>query len=155
MSVGHYENFPVASRLVPAALRPAVVAIYRFARSADDIADEGDASDARVQQAIALIDGAPLAGELPLELIGTAFQQRVWRALRGIPSGETTTYAELAERIGAPGAARAVGTACGQNPVAVAVPCHRVVRHDGSLGGYRWGLARKRVLMAREQRRAG
>jgi AraC family transcriptional regulator of adaptative response/methylated-DNA-[protein]-cysteine methyltransferase len=89
--------------------------------------------------------------DIPLDLLGTAFQQRVWRALREIPAGTTTTYAELARRIGAPRAVRAVGTACGANPVAVIVPCHRVVRGDGGLGGYRWGLARKKALLARER----
>jgi AraC family transcriptional regulator of adaptative response/methylated-DNA-[protein]-cysteine methyltransferase len=92
--------------------------------------------------------GQPL--DVPLELLGTAFQQRVWRALRDIPRGATTTYAELARRIGAPRAVRAVGTACGANPVAPLVPCHRVLRGDGGLGGYRWGLARKKALLARE-----
>ena len=89
---------------------------------------------------------APAAADIPLDLLGTAFQQRVWRALRDIPRGATTTYAELARAIGAPRAVRAVGTACGANPAAVAVPCHRVLRGDGALGGYRWGLERKRAL---------
>ena len=101
--------------------------------------------------AVKLIDGATPAPEVPLDLVGTAFQQRVWRALREIPPGTTTTYAQLARRIGAPRAVRAVGTACGANPVSVAVPCHRVVRGDGGLGGYRWGLARKKALLARER----
>jgi AraC family transcriptional regulator of adaptative response/methylated-DNA-[protein]-cysteine methyltransferase len=102
---------------------------------------------------VALIDGAgiPAGTDIPLDLVGTAFQQRVWRALRDIPAGTTTTYAELARRIGAPRAVRAVGTACGANPVAVAVPCHRVIRGDGALGGYRWGLERKKALLARER----
>jgi len=100
--------------------------------------------------ALELIEGATPAPEVPLDLVGTAFQQRVWRALREIPPGTTTTYAALARRIGAPRAVRAVGTACGANPVSVAVPCHRVVRGDGGLGGYRWGLRRKKALLARE-----
>jgi AraC family transcriptional regulator, regulatory protein of adaptative response / methylated-DNA-[protein]-cysteine methyltransferase len=89
-------------------------------------------------------------GDLPLDVRGTAFQRRVWQALRAIPPGRTTTYAEIAASIGAPNAIRAVGTACGANPVAVVIPCHRVVRTDGGLGGYRWGLGRKRALLARE-----
>lgn len=89
--------------------------------------------------------------DIPLDLMGTAFQRRVWRALRDVPPGQTATYAEIACRIGAPRAVRAVGTACGANPVAVAVPCHRVVRGDGTLGGYRWGLERKKALLARER----
>jgi AraC family transcriptional regulator of adaptative response/methylated-DNA-[protein]-cysteine methyltransferase len=90
------------------------------------------------------------AHDLPLDLRGTAFQERVWRALRAIAPGTTVTYAELAERVGTPSAARAVGAACAANPVAVAIPCHRVVRSDGSLAGYRWGVERKAALLARE-----
>jgi AraC family transcriptional regulator of adaptative response/methylated-DNA-[protein]-cysteine methyltransferase len=100
---------------------------------------------------VKLIDSAGIAPELPVDLLGTAFQQRVWRALREIPRGTTVSYAELARRIGAPRAVRAVGTACGANPVAVAIPCHRVLRGDGALGGYRWGLGRKKALLARER----
>lgn len=93
--------------------------------------------------------GTPLA--LPLDVRGTAFQQRVWQALRQIRPGETVSYSELARRIGMPQAARAVAQACGANPLAVAIPCHRVVRNDGALSGYRWGVARKRELLRREQ----
>lgn len=88
--------------------------------------------------------------DLPLDLRGTAFQMRVWRFLQGIPLGETRSYADVAQAIGAPKATRAVGTACGANRVAVLVPCHRVLRGDGGLGGYRWGLERKRALLAAE-----
>lgn len=87
---------------------------------------------------------------LPLDLRGTAFQHRVWDALRRVPPGETLSYAELARRVGSPRGARAVARAVASNPVAIVVPCHRVVRSDGSSGGYRWGLARKRALLARE-----
>ncbi len=90
------------------------------------------------------------APDLPLDLRGTAFQMRVWRFLQGIPLGETRSYADVARAIGAPKASRAVGTACGANRVAVLVPCHRVLRGDGALGGYRWGLDRKRALLAAE-----
>lgn len=90
------------------------------------------------------------APDLPLDLRGTAFQMRVWRFLQGIPLGETRSYADVAQAIGAPKATRAVGTACGANRVAVLVPCHRVLRGDGSPGGYRWGLARKRALLDAE-----
>jgi AraC family transcriptional regulator of adaptative response/methylated-DNA-[protein]-cysteine methyltransferase len=94
------------------------------------------------------------AFEPALDPIGTPFQRRVWQALRDIPAGETTTYAALAARLGLPrSAARAVGTACGANPIAVAIPCHRVLRGDGSLAGYRWGLERKRELIERERSR--
>ena len=88
--------------------------------------------------------------DLPLDLRGTAFQMRVWRFLQGIPLGETRSYADVARAIGAPKATRAVGTACGANRVAVLVPCHRVLRGDGGLGGYRWGLERKRALLDAE-----
>ena len=92
-------------------------------------------------------------GRVPVELIGTAFQQRVWSALMRIPPGETRSYAELAKQIGAPRSARAVARACAGNRVAVLVPCHRVIRGDGSPGGYRWGLPRKQQLLAAESTR--
>src|SRR5437879_2936115 len=88
--------------------------------------------------------------DLPLDVRGTAFQQRVWQALREIPAGTTSTYAKVAARIGAPRAVRAVARACASNAIAVAIPCHRVVRHDGGLSGYRWGVKRKRLLLERE-----
>jgi AraC family transcriptional regulator, regulatory protein of adaptative response / methylated-DNA-[protein]-cysteine methyltransferase len=88
--------------------------------------------------------------DLPLDPGGTEFQQRVWRALRDIPIGTTASYAEVARRIAAPKSFRAVAQACGANSIALAIPCHRVVRNDGALSGYRWGVARKRVLLERE-----
>jgi AraC family transcriptional regulator of adaptative response/methylated-DNA-[protein]-cysteine methyltransferase len=90
------------------------------------------------------------ATTLPLDLAGTAFQIRVWEALRAIPSGETRTYSQVAAAIGSPTAVRAVGSACASNPVALTVPCHRVVRRDGSLAGYRWGVETKRALLRAE-----
>lgn len=95
------------------------------------------------------------AGAVPVELIGTAFQQRVWEALMRIPAGETRSYAELADSLGTPRGARAVARACAGNRVAVLVPCHRVIRGDGSLGGYRWGLPRKQALLDSERRGHG
>jgi AraC family transcriptional regulator of adaptative response/methylated-DNA-[protein]-cysteine methyltransferase len=89
--------------------------------------------------------------EVTVDLLGTGFQQRVWDALMKIPIGETVSYAELAQSLGAPRAARAVASACAHNRIAVVVPCHRVIRGDGSLGGYRWGLPRKQQLLARER----
>jgi len=121
----------------------------RFPRATVHASD--DALDALAAEVVLMVDAAGLAANIPLDLMGTAFQQRVWRALRDIPAGTTTTYSEIAKRIGAPRAVRAVGTACGRNPVAVAVPCHRVLREDGALGGYRWGLERKKTLLARER----
>ena len=87
---------------------------------------------------------------LPLDLRGTAFQERVWQALREIPAGVTVSYADIAQRMGAPRAVRAVARACGANTIAVAIPCHRVVRRDGDISGYRWGVERKRELLRRE-----
>jgi AraC family transcriptional regulator of adaptative response/methylated-DNA-[protein]-cysteine methyltransferase len=92
----------------------------------------------------------PLA--LPLDIRGTAFQQRVWKELQRIPAGERVSYSELAKRLGQPRSVRAVAGACAANRIAVAIPCHRVVRSDGSLSGYRWGVARKKQLLARERR---
>lgn len=93
--------------------------------------------------------------DLPLDIRGTAFQHRVWQALRAIPVGETISYAQLAQRVGSPGAVRAVAGACAANKIAVAIPCHRVVRTDGSLSGYRWGVERKRLLIDNEARSRG
>ena len=87
---------------------------------------------------------------MPLDLLGTAFQKKVWDALMKIPAGQTRSYAELATDLGHPHSARAVANACGRNKVAVLVPCHRVIRGDGSLGGYRWGLPVKQRLLERE-----
>jgi AraC family transcriptional regulator of adaptative response/methylated-DNA-[protein]-cysteine methyltransferase len=88
--------------------------------------------------------------DLPVDLRGGDFERRVWRALQDIPAGATQTYSEVAQRIGAPQSAKEVGEACAANPLAVAVPCHRVVRKDGGLAGYRWGVKRKRALLERE-----
>ena len=99
---------------------------------------------------VGLVEAPRLGLDLPLDVRGTAFQQRVWQALRAIPPGSTASYAEIARRIGAPAAVRAVAGACAANPLAVAIPCHRVVRTDGGLSGYRWGIERKRALLERE-----
>lgn len=103
-----------------------------------------------VSRVVGLIEAPRVGLDLPLDVRGTAFQQRVWRALRDIPAGTTVSYRELAGRIGAPGSIRAVAGACAANPLAVAIPCHRVVRSDGGLAGYRWGVERKRTLLRRE-----
>jgi AraC family transcriptional regulator of adaptative response/methylated-DNA-[protein]-cysteine methyltransferase len=99
-----------------------------------------------------LVEAPELGLELPLDVRGTAFQQRVWQALREIPAGSSASYSEIAGRIGSPHSARAVAHACAANPLAVAIPCHRVVRSDGGLSGYRWGVERKRALLQREAR---
>ncbi|MDF3881094.1 MULTISPECIES: bifunctional DNA-binding transcriptional regulator/O6-methylguanine-DNA methyltransferase Ada [Cupriavidus] len=103
-----------------------------------------------IAQVVGLIEAPSLGLDLPLDVRGTAFQERVWQALREIPAGTTASYAEIAARIGAPKAVRAVAQACGANHLAVAIPCHRVVRSDGNLSGYRWGVERKRELLERE-----
>lgn len=106
--------------------------------------------EALVARVVGLVEAPGFGLDLPLDVRGTAFQQRVWKALRDIPPGATATYAEIAARIGAPKAMRAVAGACAANAIAVAIPCHRVVRNDGSLSGYRWGVERKRALIDRE-----
>ena len=105
-----------------------------------------------VAQVVGFVEQPRTACDLPLDIRGTAFQQRVWQALRKIPPGTTTTYAEIAARIGEPKSVRAVAGAIAANPIAVAIPCHRVIRTDGSLCGYRWGVARKRALLKHESK---
>lgn len=106
--------------------------------------------EARVARVVGFVEAPALGLDLPLDIRGTTFQQRVWHALRDVPAGATATYGEIAQRIGAAGAARAVARACASNPLAVAIPCHRVVRTGGELSGYRWGVERKRALLDRE-----
>lgn len=108
------------------------------------------AFEALVATVVGFVEAPRTGLDLPLDVRGTAFQQRVWQALREIPAGETASYAEIAQRIGAPRAVRAVAGACASNPLAVAIPCHRVVRKDAGLSGYRWGVERKRALLERE-----
>lgn len=114
-------------------------------------------ADARghLPRVVALLDGAPTAAEVPLDLLGTPFQRAVWAELRRIPQGQTASYTQVAERVGRPRAVRAVANACAGNHAAVVVPCHRVVRTDGGLGGYRWGTERKHALLADERERTG
>lgn len=105
-----------------------------------------------VAKVVGFVEAPGLGLDLPLDMRGTAFQQRVWQALREIPVGRTVSYAEVARRIGEPKSVRAVAQACGANRIAVAIPCHRVVRNDGALSGYRWGVERKRALLKKEAR---
>ena len=107
-----------------------------------------------VATVVAFVEAPGQGLDLPLDIRGTVFQQRVWAALRAIPAGTTASYARIAAEIGAPAAVRAVAQACGSNALAVAIPCHRVVRSDGALSGYRWGVERKRTLLDREARTA-
>ncbi len=115
----------------------------------------GLVEDPKLEQLMArvldLIEAPAETADLPLDPRGTDFEMRVWQALREIPAGSTATYSEIAERIGAPREAYAVGDACAANMIAVAIPCHRVVRKDGTLAGYRWGFKRKRALLERER----
>jgi AraC family transcriptional regulator of adaptative response/methylated-DNA-[protein]-cysteine methyltransferase len=102
---------------------------------------------------VAFIEGEASLARVPMDIRGTVFQRRVWEELRRIPRGETRTYRDIARAVGAPDAVRAVGSACGANPVALVVPCHRAVRTDGGLGGYAWGLGRKKKLLALEKKK--
>jgi AraC family transcriptional regulator of adaptative response/methylated-DNA-[protein]-cysteine methyltransferase len=123
------------------------------ARFPGDVVAEG-AGDATAfaTMVVEAIDRPARQADLPLDLQGTPFQRKVWQALRRIPAGKTASYAEIARKVGSPGSARAVAQACAANGLAVAIPCHRVVRSDGSLSGYRWGVERKRRLLDLEAR---
>lgn len=122
----------------------------RFARARLVGAEQG--FENLVAKAVSLVEQPAAPVDLPLDIRGTAFQRRVWEALRAIPAGETRSYGEIAAGLGMPRAVRAVARACAANPLAVAIPCHRVVRLDGGLSGYRWGIERKRALLDREAR---
>jgi len=134
------------------------------ARLADDLAAEfpgaallrdDEALRPWASSIVEAVAGRAVNAEVPLDLYGTDFQRRVWAELQRVPLGETATYAQIAERIGRPTATRAVANACGSNHAAVVVPCHRVVRSDGGLGGYKWGVERKRALLAEERATRG
>ncbi len=120
----------------------------RFSR-ADLIGGDRD-FERTIAAVVAFVESPSIGLSLPLDVRGTSFQQRVWQALRHVPAGETVTYSQLAQRIGAPKAVRAVASACASNAIAVAIPCHRVIRNDGALSGYRWGVERKRALLEKE-----
>jgi AraC family transcriptional regulator of adaptative response/methylated-DNA-[protein]-cysteine methyltransferase len=138
-----------------AALEAALRREYPQAEIASETPGDEAGSLATWATAVARQLGSPERADLPLDLQATAFQQRVWRALTEIPAGATRSYGEVAAALGEPRAARAVARACATNPVAVIIPCHRVVRGDGDLGGYRWGADRKRLLLERERSAAG
>ena len=106
-----------------------------------------------VAKVVGFVETPAIGLDLPLDIRGTAFQQRVWQALREIPTGKTLSYSQLAQKIGKPKAVRAVASACAANKIAVAIPCHRIVRNDGALSGYRWGLARKASLLEKESKK--
>jgi AraC family transcriptional regulator of adaptative response/methylated-DNA-[protein]-cysteine methyltransferase len=128
-----------------------LVALYRHAV----LLPGGPEFDALLAEVVAAIEEPARAAELPLDIRGTAFEERVWAALRRIPVGTTATYGEIAAALGRPTAHRAVARACSANPAAILVPCHRVVRADGSLAGYRWGVSRKRALLEVERGHVG
>lgn len=116
---------------------------------ADLVGGDADFEDL-VARVVGFVEAPQTGLDLPLDIRGTAFQERVWQALRQVPAGQTVSYADVARRIGDPGSARAVARACAANRIAVAIPCHRVVRTDGALSGYRWGIERKRALLEKE-----
>ena len=128
----------------------ALVAALRAELPAAELVRASDARDRLVDSVVAHVEGQSSGDELPIDVRATAFQWQVWRALQRIPEGATRTYQEIARELGQPSAARAVARACASNRVAILIPCHRVVRGDGGLGGYRWGVARKAALLARE-----
>ena len=136
--------------------RAGLVAGLRERFHAADLAPADAALSIWAARIVGFVARPTAALDLPVDLAGTAFQLRVWQALRAIPPGETVSYGALAARLGMPAATRAVANACAKNPVALAVPCHRVVGSDGALRGYRWGTERKSALLAREaEARAG
>jgi AraC family transcriptional regulator of adaptative response/methylated-DNA-[protein]-cysteine methyltransferase len=116
-----------------------------------EIAPAAQAYQRWVAEIVRQIEGRPSSVELPLDVQGTAFQRRVWQELQRIPRGTTRTYTQVAQSLGRPRAVRAVARACATNPVSIVVPCHRVIRQDGNLAGYRWGLSRKEQLLAAER----
>jgi AraC family transcriptional regulator, regulatory protein of adaptative response / methylated-DNA-[protein]-cysteine methyltransferase len=120
-----------------------------------EIAPAAEAHQRWVKEIVARIEGKPVSLKLPLDLQATVFQRRVWRELQHIPRGTTRTYSQVARAMGRPKAVRAVARACATNPVSIVVPCHRVIREDGNLAGYRWGLSRKERLLAREREAVG
>ena len=131
-----------------------LVASLRAEYPAAELARATDADDRLVDAVVAHVEGRARTSDVPLDVKATAFQWQVWRALQRIPEGATRSYQEIARELGHPSAARAVARACASNRIAVLIPCHRVVRGDGALGGYRWGVARKAALLARESARA-
>jgi AraC family transcriptional regulator, regulatory protein of adaptative response / methylated-DNA-[protein]-cysteine methyltransferase len=124
----------------------------RFAQA--ELLGGNEEFEAMVAQVIGFIEAPSIGLDLPLDIRGTAFQQRVWQALQKIPVGETRSYSELAQHIELPKAVRAVASACAANCLAVAIPCHRVIRNDGAVSGYRWGVDRKRALLIREAQKS-
>jgi len=162
MKIGYSIAKSTLGKVLVAATDRGVSAVYlgdAEARLVQELKDEypraelapaGDSFERWVQEIVQRVEGKPLRIELPLDLQATAFQRRVWQELQRIPAGTTRTYSQVAQALGNAKAVRAVARACATNPVSIVVPCHRVVRQDGNLAGYRWGLTRKEQLLARE-----
>jgi AraC family transcriptional regulator of adaptative response/methylated-DNA-[protein]-cysteine methyltransferase len=140
----------IAAILIGDDAKPLQAELKRRFPKADHVEPPKDFKD-WIVQVVGFIDDPKQRCALPLDIRGTAFQRRVWQELCKIPTGETASYGEIARRIGKPAAVRAVGTACGANQIAVAIPCHRAVGADGRLTGYRWGVERKQRLLERER----
>jgi AraC family transcriptional regulator of adaptative response/methylated-DNA-[protein]-cysteine methyltransferase len=162
MKIGYSIAKSTIGKVLVAATDRGVSAVYlgdAEAKLVQELKDEypraeltpaGDSFERWVQEIVQRVEGKPPRIELPLDLQATAFQRRVWQELQRIPAGTTRTYSQVAQALGNAKAVRAVARACATNPVSIVVPCHRVVRQDGNLAGYRWGLTRKEQLLARE-----
>src|SRR6266849_9289373 len=167
MKIGYAIAKSSLGRVLVGATEKGVSAVYlgdAEARLVEELREEypkaeitaaGDSFERWVKEIVQRVEGNPPRLELPLDLQATAFQRRVWQELQRIPRGSTRTYSQVAKALGRPKAVRAVARACATNPVSIVVPCHRVIREDGSLAGYRWGLSRKQQLLAQESAVAG
>ena len=163
MKIGYAIAKSSLGRILVGATERGISAVYlgdADAKLVDDLREEypkaeisaaGDSFERWVKEIVQRVEGNPPRLELPLDLQATAFQRRVWQELQRIPRGTTRTYTQVARALGSPKAVRAVARACATNPVSIVVPCHRVIREDGSLAGYRWGLSRKEQLLAQER----
>ena len=163
MNISYSITDCALGRVLVAATERGISAVYIGDRDADltvalreeyphaEITNDSGANSKWVRAIVRHLAGSNPQLDLPTDVVATAFQRRVWEALRKIPLGTTQTYSEVAKSIGQPRAVRAVGHACATNPVSIVVPCHRVVRTDGTMGGYRWGLGRKKLLLEREK----
>jgi AraC family transcriptional regulator of adaptative response/methylated-DNA-[protein]-cysteine methyltransferase len=164
MKIGYSIAKSSLGKVLVAATERGVSAVYlgdAEAQLVEELRDEyprakistaDDSFERWVKEILLRVEGRPPRIELPLDLQATAFQRRVWQELQRIPRGKTRTYKQVAQALGNPQAVRAVARACATNPVSIVVPCHRVIREDGSLAGYRWGLSRKEQLLAQEQK---
>jgi len=163
MKIGYSIAKSVLGKVLVAATDRGVSAVYlgdAEAKLVQELKDEypraelvpaDDSFERWVKEIVQRVEGKPPRIELPLDLQATAFQRRVWQELQRIPAGTTRTYSQVARALGNPKAVRAVARACATNPVSIVVPCHRVIREDGNLAGYRWGLSRKEQLLAQEK----